>query len=84
MRVSKGPGRKVARFACSVPMMLRDAMLRIAPQHDKKPRHPEERTQCASRRAPVGGRRARGKGCTLRVLRFDDASRRDASHRSSA
>ena len=37
MRVSKG-------------RMLRDAMLRIAPQHDRM-RHREERTECASRRA---------------------------------
>ena len=32
---SRRAAQNVARFACSVLMMLRDAMLRIAPQHDR-------------------------------------------------
>ncbi len=40
----------ILRSTRSVRLEGRDAMLRIAPQHDSK-RHPEERTTCAPRRA---------------------------------
>ncbi len=75
MRVSKGCGPRLHAYACSVLMMLRDAMLRIAPQHDRE--IPVTLRSARSARLEGRGQRLHAYACSV-VMVLRDAMLRIA------